>query len=727
MMINEQMIEEYIQDSLSLVDEALDRLSSEECSPKCVNAIFRCLHTIKGASGFVGLETMSHFVHQFESYLKPWQESGRGLNKEESQCISEGLRLTQDALVKSRDTSVPESPEFISFLNKIKEISAKYDQLSFSGLESIIDELKNIFKPEHDDLFQKEIVNMGNLLERMIEDIQSSKKFYQLPVSHNQIISITIGENNITQLVKTNIEALEKVLLQGNNAFSHLDINQLSSELTEISTILNKPGFLLNWDIIKDLCEISPDIVEEAFRRLWDECLVPAADIQLKELNETEAEKLLQPQKETQEKQTQDIEKTKTEKPETEKPKKEKKEEYLRISSTALQEMTDSTGDLVADRNALENLIQEMGTQIPARYRRYLQDNYSNLDKHVNSLERQLNHLSNRQLNDVFRRLGPMVNTLSDTLNKKVKLNITGGEIEIPRDLLRSLNDPLVHIVRNSLDHGIEPPEDREIAGKPDVGNLDICAERNDDRLNIRIEDDGKGLDSEVIRQKAIRKKLIKKDDELTESEIIHLIFAPGFSTKEQVSDVSGRGVGMDVVRTAIESKGGRIHLESELGSGTVLDISLPLTEGYRTQDILLVKAGCQTYGIEYRCLKEILDSEKIDIHAFRNKSFFEYRNDLLPYVNLESLFMECSPENDDSVDNSFGRIIVLEDEQKNMMACRVDRVYHKVKVVVVPFVHEFLKDNPLLKGSSVLGTGEPYLILDFRDVGRILNEMMTN
>jgi two-component system chemotaxis sensor kinase CheA len=727
MMINEQMIEEYIQDSLSLVDEALDRLSSEECSPKCVNAIFRCLHTIKGASGFVGLETMSHFVHQFESYLKPWQESGRGLNKEESQCISEGLRLTQDALVKSRDTSVPESPEFISFLNKIKEISAKYDQLSFSGLESIIDELKNIFKPEHDDLFQKEIVNMGNLLERMIEDIQSSKKFYQLPVSHNQIISITIGENNITQLVKTNIEALEKVLLQGNNAFSHLDINQLSSELTEISTILNKPGFLLNWDIIKDLCEISPDIVEEAFRRLWDECLVPAADIQLKELNETEAEKLLQPQKETQEKQTQDIEKTKTEKPETEKPKKEKKEEYLRISSTALQEMTDSTGDLVADRNALENLIQEMGTQIPARYRRYLQDNYSNLDKHVNSLERQLNHLSNRQLNDVFRRLGPMVNTLSDTLNKKVKLNITGGEIEIPRDLLRSLNDPLVHIVRNSLDHGIEPPEDREIAGKPDVGNLDICAERNDDRLNIRIEDDGKGLDAEVIRQKAIRKKLIKKNDELTESEIIHLIFAPGFSTKEQVSDVSGRGVGMDVVRTAIESKGGRIHLESELGSGTVLDISLPLTEGYRTQDILLVKAGCQTYGIEYRCLKEILDSEKIDIHAFRNKSFFEYRNDLLPYVNLESLFMECSPENDDSVDNSFGRIIVLEDEQKNMMACRVDRVYHKVKVVVVPFVHEFLKDNPLLKGSSVLGTGEPYLILDFRDVGRILNEMMTN
>jgi len=717
MMINEQMIEEYIQDSLSLVDEALDRLSSEECSPKCVNAIFRCLHTIKGASGFVGLETMSHFVHQFEGYLKPWQETGRGLNREESICISEGLKLTQDALVQSRDTSVPEQPEFIAFLNKIKEISIKYDQLSFSGLESIFGELKNVFKPDHDELFQKEIVKIGNHLERMLEDIQSEKQFTQLPVSHKQVLSVKIGDNDVTQLVKNNLDALEKVIIKGNNAFVQLDIHQLGSELNEIQTIINKPGLLLNWDIIKDLCEISPEIVEEAFRRLWDECLVPAADIQLTELSEQDSQEL--PEKQPEKTQKQDEEKKQ--------PEKEKKEEYLRISSSALQEMTDSTGDLVADRNSLENLIQEMGTQVPARYRRYLQDNYSNLDKHVNALERQLNHLSNRQLNDVFHRLGPMVKSLGETLGKKVKLNITGGEIEIPRDLLRSLNDPLVHIIRNSLDHGIESPEDRQNFGKSDEGFLDICAERSEDRLNIRIEDDGKGIDAAVIRKKAIKKGLIKKNNEMDDSEIIQLIFEAGFSTKEEVSDVSGRGVGMDVVRTAIENKGGWIHLESEIGSGTVLNISLPLTEGYRTQDILLVKAGCQTYGIEYKCLKEILDSEKIDIHSFRDKNFFEYRNDLLPYVNLESLFMECLSIDEEKVDHTDGRIIVLEDEQKDMMACRVDRVYHKVKVVVVPFVHEFLKDNPLLKGSAVLGTGEPYLILDFRDVGRILKEILAN
>jgi len=714
-MINEQMIEEYIQDSLSLVDEAIDRLNSEDLSPKCVNAIFRCLHTIKGASGFVGLETMSSFVHQFEGYLKPWQESGRGLNKEEALCIVEGLKLTQDALVKTRDTSVPEGPDYVAFLNKIRDIANKYDQLSFSGLESIINELKDIIKPEDEITYQKEIVSIGNQLERLVEDIQSSKKFYQIPVTHKQIKRVLIGDKDITEPVIKNVEALEKVALQGNAAFNQIDIRQLGNELSKIANALNKPGFFLGWDIIKDLCDISPDVIEEAFRRLWEEGLSNIAEIQLTEISKEEEEKSDTSSESDEEKIKEDKE-----------TKKEAKEEYLRISSTALQKMTESTGDLVADRNSIENLIQEIGSHVPARYRRYLQDNYSNLDKHVNSLERQLNHLSNRQLNDVFRRLGPMVDTLSATLGKQVTLNISGGEIEIPRDLLRSLNDPMVHIVRNSLDHGIELPEDREKSGKTRDGRLDIRAERNEDRLTIHIEDDGKGLDPKVLRKKAERKGLIKKNEKMDDSQIIQLIFEAGFSTKDKVSDVSGRGVGMDVVRNAIESKGGRIHLESELGKGTILDLSLPLSEGHRTQDILLVKAGKQTYGIEYRCLVEILDSEKVDIHEYRQKRFFEYRTDLLPYANLEDIFLEYPDQKDQKTEES-GRILVIEDEQQNTMACSVDKVYNKVKVVVVPFTHDFLKDNPLLRGTAVLGTGEPYLILDFRDVDRIMSDILAN
>ncbi|KPA11342.1 Chemotaxis protein CheA [Candidatus Magnetomorum sp. HK-1] len=709
-MINEQMIQEYIQDSLALVDEAIDRLSSEDLTPKCVNAIFRCLHTIKGASGFVGLETMSSFVHQFEEYFKPWQESGRGLNKEEAQCIIEGLILTQEALIKTKDSTVPEGPTYVAFLNKIRDVANKYDQLSFSGLESIVNEIKDVINPENEVLYQKEILSIGNKLEHLLDDIQSSKKIYQLPVSYKLIDSVIVGNKDITAPVVKNIEALEKVSLLGSAAFNQLDMRQLGNELNEIASTLNKPGFFLSWDIIKDLCGISSDIIEESFRRLWVEGISPAAKIKLKESTEPAEDKKTDTTPEEEKKVT----------------KKDKKEEYIRISSSALQRMTDSTGDLVADRNAIENLIQEMGSHVPARYRRYLQDNYSNLDKHVNSLERQLNHLSNRQLNDVFRRLGPMVESLSKTLGKKVNLKISGGEIEIPRDLLRSLNDPLVHIVRNSLDHGIESPEDREKAGKPLPGLLDIRAERNEDRLSIHIQDDGKGLDPKILRKKAERKGLIKKNINMEDSEIIQLIFAAGFSTKEKVSDVSGRGVGMDVVRNAIESKGGRIHLESDLGKGTILDLSLPLSEGYRTQDILLVKAGRQTYGMEYRCLVEILDSEKVDLHAYREKSFFEYRSDLLHYVNLENLFLE-HPKDSEQKSNETGRIIVLEDEQQKTMACRVDKVYNKVKVVVVPFTHEFLKNNPLLRGTAVLGTGEPYLILDFRDVDRILNEILVN
>jgi len=715
--MNEEMIEEYIQDSLSLVDEAIDRLGSEDYSPKCVNAIFRCLHTIKGASGFVGLETMSHFVHQFEGYLKPWQETGRGLNKDDAQCILEGLRLTQDALVQTKDTSVPESQEFIDFLDKIKSISQKFDQLNFSELETLLFDLKKVIKDDHVETYQKELLTIGSNMKRLLEDIQSEKKFYQIPISFKQIQRVKIGETDITGMVKNQLEALEKIVKQGENACKLLDLEPLKSELNKIETIVNKPGFLLSWDIIQDLCDMAPDVVDEAFRRLWDECIKPVASIELKEISDTQDEAEQSDKKQFSQSKQQDTESQKKQQASDE-----KKEEYLRISSTALQQMTDSTGDLVADRNALENLIQEMGTNVPARYRRYLQDNYSNLDKHVNALERQLNHLSNRQLNDVFRRLGPMVSSLSDTLEKKVDLKISGGEIEIPRDLLRSLNDPLVHIIRNSLDHGFELPKEREDFGKPAAGQLEIRAERSDERLSIIIQDDGSGIDPQIIREKAISKGLIQQQDQLEKSELIHLIFKAGFSTKEQVSDVSGRGVGMDVVKTAIESKGGRIMMDSEIGKGTVLEISLPLSEGYRTQDILLLKAGPQTYGLEYRCLKEILDCEKVDIHEFRHKSFFEYRSDLLPYVNLEELFLSASHKSQ-PIMNDTGRVIVIEDEQKNMMACRVDQVFNKVKVVVVPFEHEFLKENSILRGSAVLGTGEPYLILDFRDVEKIISE----
>ena len=710
-MIDEKILEDYIQDGLAMVDESLDQIGSDGCSPSGVNAIFRCLHTIKGASGFLGLESMSTFVHRFEGYLKQWQEKNRGLNKDESRKFAEGLHLVQDALARAHEHNLPEKPEYIEFIDSLEELVHVYDRKSISELEEIFDELKMASRPEYEEAYQKEISVIGAGLSQLLEDIQAARSKFILPIAPNTISKVTLNNEDITESTCRILEGLEKVGIHGKKAFLQLNVSLLESDLYRISQLLHKSGQLLSWDIIKDLCEISPEVVEEAFRRIWTDGIITQAQIDYQNIQEIESIKSSKKHDDTDsEESDQPAEQTT-----------EKNEEYVRVAGTILQRMTESTGDLVADRNSLENLIQEMGTLIPARYRRYLQDNYTNLDKHVNDLELELSHLSNRQLNDVFRRLQPMVANLSESLGKKVNLTISGGEIEIPRDLLRALNDPLVHIVRNSMDHGIETPKEREKVKKSIIGTLSIRAERNDDRLTILIKDDGKGLNADVIRKKALDRKLIQKEDQLSHEDIVNLIFLPGFSTKDKATDVSGRGVGMDVVRTAIESKGGRIQMNTTTGQGTEIELNLPLSEGYRTQDVLLVQAGKNIFGVEYRCLKEILDESKIDIHCFKDKYFFEYRGTLLPFVNLEDLFQEGNFSHEIN-NKDHGRILVVEDEQQHLAACRVDKVQRKVKVVVTPFIHDFLKDNPLLRGTAVIGTGEPYLILDFSDVDMIIH-----
>jgi len=709
-MNDSSLIEDFTQDGLTLLDEAIDQISPEGCDSKGVNAIFRCLHTLKGSSGFIGLKSYSGFVHKFEDYIKQWQDYDKGLNDKEGSMIIEGLRLCQNALLKATDTSLPESEEYLTYLKSLDELQAATDISDIRGINDLFKKLKNELSPDKEEFFKKDIKKIGKSIEQLLDSVKIYNDELVLPVNHNDISSVIMYDTDITIHCKRIIQAFEEIAIKRKDAFKTLNIEDLNEGIEIIKGLTDSISNFFGWDVIADLCEFSTEVVEEAFRRFWTEGILPVSDVKL--IDKKDKKNI----KDVQEKEDQKIKKQEEKNyDKAEQKQQAPQEEYIRISSTILQQLTDSVGDLVADRNALENLIQEMGSHIPGQYKKYLLDNYLNLDGHVNEMERELSRLSNRQLNDVFRRLPAMVNNLCESLDKEVDLQITGGEIEIPRDLIKALNDPMVHIVRNSVDHGIESKQDRVLFGKPETGLLKINANRLDDRLQIHIEDDGKGLDPEEIKNKAIQKNLISPYDDLDESQILNLIFHAGFSTKEQATDISGRGVGMDVIRTAIESKGGKIILNSNKHQGTVLELQLPLADGKRTQDILLIKAGDNTYGVEYRCLKEILDSQRVDIHSYKDMLFFEYRNELIPFVNLENLFYDNAENNNQDLNS--GRILVVEDEQNNMLACRVDQVFHKVKVVVLSFVHDFLKHNPIVRGTAILGTGEPYLIIDFRDV----------
>ncbi|MBF0507502.1 MAG: chemotaxis protein CheW [Deltaproteobacteria bacterium] len=704
--MSNEILEEFIQEGLTTLDEAIDKISPDGCSLEGVNAIFRALHTLKGGCGFLGITHLANFVHQFEEILKKWQKQGARLCGEEGQKVLKGLRLVQEALVKAADPSVLEQDEYKNYFYSLRPTNL--ERISLSRVEELLGDIKKEVSPDKEGAFLEEISIMVNQLEQILTRSRTTAQKVLIPLKSQNLEKVLISGIDVTESCRRTLAAFAQVLDKGKMAFEYLERDTLDQDLAGIGQAMNKVGFLLTWDIIYDLCDISPEIINEAFRRFWTEGVAVSGEISLApEAQETEAP---QPQadnspvspKECTDSETESI------------------EEYVRVSSAVIKRLSDDAGDLVADRNTLENLIAELAPIIPSRYLRYLKDNYTGLDKHVNSVEHELGRLSNRQLSDVFNRLPGMVEKLCADLGKRVSLKVSGGEIEAPRELLRALGDPLVHIVRNSLDHGFETPEERTRIGKNPEGTLVVTALRNDDRLTITIQDDGRGIDPEAVKQKALNQGLIGPDDGLSQSAILNLIFLPGFSMAKKVTDVSGRGVGMDVVRSVIESKGGRVHLDSRLGEDATLELTLPLKEAQRTQDVLLIQAGVQTFGVGYQRLKEIIDMNRVTIHSFKDDQFFQYGDQLIPYINLSDLFF-LEGKKTQKTGQDAGRIMVVEDEQKNPLACKVDRVLRKVKVVVTPFTHDFLKDNPLVRGSAVLGTGEPYLIIDFRDVTKFV------
>ncbi|MBF0101380.1 MAG: chemotaxis protein CheW [Desulfobacterales bacterium] len=712
------LLEDFIQDGLSLLDEALDQIHLEGCDHAGVNAIFRCLHTLKGASAYFEIDALSRFVHQFEETLKKLQEGQKGLSSDEGSKIMEGLVLTQEALINAKEISFAEKAEYKAYLESLQKLHYRPDIVQISEIETLIQQIKHYPTQSIEQTYQKQLFSVSKLLTKVIKHEKSEIKPVTIAVSSSSIQRVMLNDEDITAPCHRVLDALEAIAKIGKNALSRFDRSGLDADLLFVAKKMNRTGMVLGFDIIEDLYDISPEVIHEAFRRFWIDGVSQFCTVELAQEDtspppeNTSCEQITSSSIDSELAQLGAEEKTE-----------EKAEEYLRISSGVLHRMTEQAGELVADRNALEFLIQEMGSHLPARYRGYLKDNYTNLDQHVNRLERELSYLSNRQLNDVFNRLPALVKKLETDLGKKADLSISGGEIEIPRDLIRALNDPLIHIIRNAMDHAIEMPEDRLKQGKFAEGKITIEAVRDEDRLCIRIQDDGRGLDRQRVIQKAIDKGLIDSGVELNDQDIVDLILRPGFSTASQVTDVSGRGVGMDVVNNAIRSRGGRVHMSFREGMGTQIELSLPLEEGHRTRDVLLVVSGNMTFGIEYYCLRKILNISEIAVHSHQQGVFFLYQNRLIPYINLEELFTE-------KTDNTYsrkrlGKVLVIEDEQQREVGCRVDKVLRKVKVVVNPFSHEFLKENPLVRGSAVLGTGAPYLILDFRNISDIVDSVV--
>jgi two-component system chemotaxis sensor kinase CheA len=371
-------------------------------------------------------------------------------------------------------------------------------------------------------------------------------------------------------------------------------------------------------------------------------------------------------------------------------------------------------GEMVVAKNALPYLAGRAETVFGVRdLSREIKAQYAVINRIAEEMQDSIMQVRMMPVSFVFQRFPRLVRDTSQKLSKEVNLVLEGEETEADKNVIESLGDPLVHIVRNSLDHGIETPEIRRALGKPAAGTLVISATQESDRVIIEIRDDGKGIDPEVIKRKAYEKGIIDEErlERITDQEAVNLVFAAGFSTAEVVSDLSGRGVGMDVVRTAVEKVNGTITLESEKGKGTRICLSLPLSMA--VSNVMIVESNNQIFGVPMESVAETVRIPRSAIHTIKKSKTTVLRGRIVPLTPLNSLLGLNIPPKVNEEDEFAVLIVNLGGEAVGIM---VDDFRETVDIILKPMTG-VLAGLAAYSGSALLGDGSVLMVLDIKEI----------
>ncbi len=340
----------------------------------------------------------------------------------------------------------------------------------------------------------------------------------------------------------------------------------------------------------------------------------------------------------------------------------------------------------------------------------------------ITGLQEEILQIRMVPIEHVFNRFPRIVRDMSREEGKLIDFVIEGSEIELDRTVLDEIADPLVHLIRNSVDHGIETPEEREKKKKPRRGKLKLEAIREKEQISIVIEDDGRGIDTREIKKVAVAKGLISGEDArtLTEEEEVNLIFLPGFSTATKVTNISGRGVGLDVVKTGLESLGGVVELETEPGKGTRITLKLPLT--LAIVPALLIRSDDEIYAIPTTNVVRIVDTSPGDVKTIQNREVITVQGEVMPIIKLDEYFNVCKkaggrdvPDFRDSQDTRHTRhttpIVIVSNGIKKA-GIGVDELVGQQEIVIKP-LGDHLRRIKGFAGGTILGDGRVALILD--------------
>lgn len=660
-----QFFEVFFEESFEGLDtmeaELLNLVPGEE-DLETINTIFRAAHSIKGGSGTFGFSSVSDFTHVLETLLDQIRQGERTLTTEHVNLLLKAVDCLRSLLAGLQAEQEPDLTEADTLRAQFEEVlginsTTQESNIQTSDSQSDSDTYQIDFKPHH------HLFKTGNEPLIMISELEQ------------------LGELDTTVFYD---EVPEITNLSSDECFLHwrffLNTSHGESAIKEV----------FEW--VEDDADITIELCGGLFT---DELPAPENDS-----STVAQEPLIQEPEPKQAEQAKPIKPTSAN---TNKKSTTPESTSIRVGIDKVDSLINMVGELVITQAMLNQLSEQDIT--PATITA-LQEGLAQLAHNTRDLQENVMRIRMLPINFVFSRFPRLVRDIAQKLNKQVELKLIGEQTELDKTVMEKISDPMVHLVRNSLDHGLETVEKRLQAGKDPVGTVTLNAFHQGGNIVIEIMDDGQGLNTKKIQEKAIANGLISADNHLSNEEINELIFMPGFSTMDEVSDLSGRGVGMDVVKRNIQSLNGSVEVTSAPGVGSTFTIRLPLT--LAILDGQLVKVAQHTYIIP---LISIVESLQIDIakvsRVGKNLDVLRLRDEYIPILRLYDIF-----NHDNAIESLDKTLLVVVETDNQKVGLLVDDLLSQQQVVIKSLEANYQKVDGI-SGATILGDGRVSLIVD--------------
>lgn len=728
--------EEILQDFLVEAGEILEQLSEQlvelESRPDdadLLNAIFRGFHTVKGGAGFLQLNELVECCHIAENVFDVLRKGERRVDAELMDVVLEALDTVNSMFgqVRERAEVTPATPELLAALARLAEPGAaeavaapppapvadvavaapaeaeeQHQDITDSEFEQLLDSLDAVkAQAAADEQMQGETVSgAGDEItdaefESLLDQLHGKGQFSVEVAAPPVAVSSEATSDEITD---AEFESL---------------LDQLHGKGTFQVDAL--PAAQAPAPAVPDSSAASDEISEHEFEALLDQLhgkgkfggdvaaveAPAAAQAQAPAAAKAESQPVAKPvAAPAPSPASKPAAAPRAPAPAAEKHAASEAETTVRVDTARLDEIMNMVGELVLVRNRLVRLGLNSGDEAMSKA-------VSNLDVVTADLQTAVMKTRMQPIKKVFGRFPRLVRDLARQLKKEINLELVGEETDLDKNLVEALADPLVHLVRNAVDHGIEMPAEREASGKARTGRVVLSAEQEGDHILLSISDDGKGMDPNILRAKAVEKGLMDKDaaERLSESDCYNLIFAPGFSTKTEISDVSGRGVGMDVVKTKISQLNGSINIFSAKGQGSKIVIKVPLT--LAIMPTLMVMLGNQAFAFPLVNVNEIFHLDLSRTNVVDGQEVVIVRDKALPLFYLKRWLVQGQVHEEQHE----GHVVILSVGTQRI-GFVVDQLVGQEEVVIKP-LGKMLQGTPGMSGATITGDGRIALILD--------------